>query len=83
MASGRGIARMPWNSWSGGKSSARKPYRSSSWFGNSRRSMGMPLGASARAVRPSLPGARPIPRSMRPGCSVSSSRNASATLSAL
>ena len=83
MASGRGIALMPWYSWSGGKSSARKPYRSRSWLGNSRRSMGTPLGASARAVRASLPGARPMPRSMRPGWSVSSSRKASATLRAL
>jgi hypothetical protein len=41
------------------------------------------FGLSARAVRMSPPGARPTPRSMRPGASASSTRNCSATFSAL
>jgi len=42
-----------------------------------------PAAASAYIVRWSLPGARPMPRSIRPGNSVSSTRKFSATLSAL
>ena len=41
------------------------------------------FGLSARAVRMSPPGARPTPRSIRPGASASRTRNCSATLSAL
>jgi hypothetical protein len=40
------------------------------------------VGVQQRAVRMSLPGARPTPRSMRPGASASSTRNCSATLKA-
>jgi len=36
---------------------------------------------SAAAVTASVPGARPMPRSMRPGCRASSTRNISATFS--
>ena len=39
------------------------------------------LRRSARAVSRSVPGARPIPRSIRPGCSASSVPNCSATVS--
>ena len=35
----------------------------------------------AKAVMVSVPGARPSPRSIRPGCSASSSRNVSAIFS--
>ena len=44
---------------------------------------GKPPPATACAVRASPPGARPMPRSMRPGYKASSMRNASATRKAL
>ena len=54
-----------WPSWSGKSSAVAAPY--------DRR--------SADAVTGSVPGARPMPRSMRPGCSASSMPNCSTTAS--
>ena len=54
--------------------------RSCTCCGNS--SAAFACGLSAYAVRRSVPGARPTPRSMRPGAIASSTRNCSATLSA-
>ncbi len=62
-----------------GHSPLKKPSRSVSCSGKS--SAESPSGARRRAeaVTWSVPGARPMPRSMRPGCSASSMPNCSAT----
>ena len=78
-----GIARTPVKGWPGGSSSWRKLMRSASCWGNCSSPSAPGPCRSSRAVRWSLPGARPMPRSMRPGNSASSTRKFSATLRAL
>ena len=67
--------------WPSGHSPLKNPIRSVSCSGNS--SGDSPSGdrRSAAAVAGSVPGARPMPRSIRPGCSASSMPNCSATTS--
>ena len=69
------------NGWFSGHRPVKKPSRSMSWSGKS--SADSPSGErrSAAAVAWSVPGARPMPRSMRPGWSASSMPNCSATTS--
>ena len=64
--------------WSSGKSSARNAISIANSCGKSGTASGW-VPRSANAVRPSVPGARPNPRSMRPGWSASRVRNTSAT----
>ena len=78
-----GMARMPRNGCPWGNSPRKKPRRSLTCDGKCSMPRAPGPWASARAVRGSLPGARPMPRSMRPGWSVSSIRKFSATFSAL
>ena len=61
--------------------SPSRPMRSSRWRGKSSAPSADGERRSAAAVAWSVPGARPIPRSMRPGCSASSMANCSATTS--
>ncbi|MNR13423.1 hypothetical protein D3C85_1298300 [compost metagenome] len=70
-----GMARTGWP----GRDGARYARNSSTSAGNSRPLRG--LRRSACCVAPSLPGARPRPRSMRPGYRVSSVPNCSAMIS--
>lgn len=49
------------------------------WFGNESTSLTCPLERSRAEMTGSLPGARPSPRSMRPGAAASSTANCSAT----
>ena len=64
-----------------GARSPSRPIRSTSSAGKSSAPSPAGLRRSAAAVAGSVPGARPMPRSMRPGCSASSSANCSATTS--
>ena len=58
-----------------------KPVSSASWDRKSSASGALRERRNATAVNGSVPGARPIPRSIRPGWSASSKRYDSATLS--
>ncbi len=69
------------NGWSAGKSPEKKSMRSRSCDGKSSAGSASGDRRSASAVSWSVPGARPMPRSMRPGCSASSMPNCSATAS--
>ena len=51
------------------------------WSGNRSTSLVVPLCRSSCVITGSEPGARPMPRSMRPGASASSAANCSATTS--
>ena len=76
-----------------GKLARRKPMASATCCGNAAAALLRPVlhslatpsprSPNARAVTGSLPGARPMPRSMRPGKSVSSTRKVSATFKGL
>ena len=76
-----GIAVICANGWFSGQRPVKKPSRSISCSGKS--SADSPSGErrSAAAVTWSVPGARPMPRSIRPGWSASSMPNCSATTS--
>ncbi len=54
---------------------------SATWSGNRSTSAGGPLMRSSWVMTGSRPGARPMPRSMRPGASASRAANCSATTS--
>jgi len=69
--------------WSVGQSSARNASSSASCSGKSSTDIASRERRSAYAVSASVPGARPRPRSMRPGKSASRTRKASATRSGL
>ena len=70
--------------WVSGSESCSQATRSRTCSGYSAGSLHLGLpSASTRMVRWSLPGARPMPTSMRPGNSVSSMRKFSATLNEL
>ncbi len=65
--------------WSSGKPSPAYASSSASWEGKSSAPNASAERRSAAAVTPSVPGARPMPRSMRPGKRPSSTRKVSAT----
>src|SRR5580658_7048615 len=69
------------NGWPSGQRPVKKPSRSMSWSGKSSADSASGERRSAAAVAWSVPGARPMPRSMRPGWSASSMPNCSATTS--
>src|SRR5580704_16917183 len=69
------------NGWPSGQRPVKNPSRSMSWSGKSSADSASGERRSAVAVAWSVPGARPMPRSMRPGCSASSMPNCSATTS--
>ena len=69
------------NGWFSGQRPVKKPSRSISWSGKSSADSASGERRSAAAVTWSVPGARPMPRSIRPGWSASSMPNCSATTS--
>ena len=82
-----GVAVIRWYGCSSGKEPSKKASTSPSCWGKSSapgappRTLEPDGRRSAWAVSGSVPGARPMPRSMRPGCSASSMPNCSATTS--
>ena len=78
-----GLSPRPGRARIGGASSPppNRPIRSNSSRGKSSADSPSTVRRRASAVRWSVPGARPMPRSIRPGCSASSVPNCSATTS--
>ena len=74
-----GVVRIRENGWSAGKSPFMKCCSSSSWSAKSSPAAPSRPRRSAWAASWSLPGARPRPRSIRPGCSAARVPNCSAT----
>ena len=78
----RGMAATARKGWPSGSPSPSQPSRSLNLVREVGRRLRWHRGFSAKAVRPSLPGARPRPRSIRPGAMASATLNCSATFSA-